>query len=92
MTYKPNTYDTRESPAFEIINNLKAEGYDIEAFDSFVPGYEYDNIINITKGKDCLVVLVEHDEVRKELEDNLKDIKANMNTPIIFRPADISTN
>jgi len=85
LTYKPNTYDTRESPALKIIEILKEDGYDIEGFDKMVEGREYDSIVNLVKGKDCLVILVEHDYVKKELKYNLEKIKKNMRTPIIIR-------
>jgi len=87
LTYKPNTYDIRESPAIEIIENLRAEGYHIEAYDPFMEGYEYTDLAEVVDGKDCLVVLVEHDEIKKDLENNLEEIKSKMKNPIIFRPA-----
>jgi len=90
LTYKPNTYDTRESPALEIIENLRAEGYHIEAYDPFVEGHEYTDLAEVVEGKDCLVVLVEHDKIREELKSNLEKIKSNMTNPIIFRPTDTS--
>ena len=87
LTYKPNTYDTRESPAMEIIEGLRAEGYHIEAYDPFVEDYGYADLVEVVKGKDCLVVLVEHDEIRRDLENNLEEIKSKMKNPIIFRSA-----
>jgi len=87
LTYKPNTYDTRESPAMEIIENLRAEGYHVDAYDPFVEGYEYKDIVEVAKGKDCLIVLVEHDEIKKDLENNLEEIKSKMKNSMIFRPA-----
>jgi UDP-N-acetyl-D-mannosaminuronic acid dehydrogenase len=86
IAYKPNTYDTRESPALEIIEILRADGYDVACFDPLVKNYEYTAIADIVKGKDCLAILVEHDQIKEELEKNLYQIKKQMRTPIIFRP------
>ena len=90
IAYKPNTYDTRESPALEIIDNLKADGYDVVCYDPHVKNYEYTTIADIAKGKDCLAVLVEHNLIKKELEENLARVKKQMRTPIIFRPTHVS--
>jgi len=87
LTYKPNTYDTRESPAVEIIEKLRMDGYDVEAYDPFVENCGYGDLVEIARGKDCLVVLVEHDKIIQELESRLDDIKENMNRSIILRPA-----
>jgi UDP-N-acetyl-D-mannosaminuronic acid dehydrogenase len=92
LTYKPNTYDVRESPALEIFEDLKGDGYHIEAYDPFVNGCEYNDLVEVVKGKDCLAVLVEHDKIRGDLERTLDKVKAQMNTPIIFRPARITKN
>jgi len=90
IAYKPNTYDTRESPALEIIDILKAEGYDIACYDPFVKNYEYTTIADVVKGKDCLAVLVEHNQIKEELEEYLDQIKKQMRTPIVFRPTRVS--
>jgi UDP-N-acetyl-D-mannosaminuronic acid dehydrogenase len=86
LTYKPNTYDIRESPSLLISQDLKEDGYNVECYDPFVEEYSYSDILDIVKGKDCLAVLVEHDKVKDELKKNLEKIKARMNTPIVFRP------
>jgi UDP-N-acetyl-D-mannosaminuronic acid dehydrogenase len=90
IAYKPNTYDTRESPALEIIDILKADGYDVACYDPLVKNYEYAGIADIAKDKDCLAVLVEHNQIIEELEENLDRIKKQMRTPIVFRPTHVS--
>jgi UDP-N-acetyl-D-mannosaminuronic acid dehydrogenase len=85
ITYKPDSDDLRESPAAEVIKNLKEEGYNISAYDNFVKGHEYDSIANIAKGADCIVVLVEHTSIKKELEKTENEIKTSMKTPLILR-------
>jgi UDP-N-acetyl-D-mannosaminuronic acid dehydrogenase len=86
LTYKPNTYDIRESPAIEICEDLREDGYNVDCYDPFVKGYTYHSILDIVEGKDCFIILVEHDIVKKELDINMEKIKSQMNTPIIFRP------
>lgn len=86
ITYKPNTYDTRESPSLEIIDILKSEGYDLDVYDPYVEEYEYKNIIDISKNKDCFIVLVEHDKVKNDIKENIDEIKSIMRNPIIYRP------
>jgi UDP-N-acetyl-D-mannosaminuronic acid dehydrogenase len=85
MTYKPDSDDLRESPALEVVKILKEEGYEIAEYDNLVKGHEYKSIREIAKAADCVVVLVEHTEIREELEKCSKEIKAVMKTPIILR-------
>ena len=85
MTYKPDSDDLRKSPALEIIKTLKEEGYDITGYDNFVEGHKYRSIKHVAKDADCLVVLVEHTEIKEELERFDNEIKSVMKTPIILR-------
>jgi len=84
ITYKPNVSDTRESPALKIIEILKNEGYDIKAYDPLVKGYEYSNIVDICKNVDCLLILVGHDKIKRDLGKNLKKILSVMKSNIIL--------
>lgn len=85
MTYKPETYDLRESPALEIIRLLQEEGYEIVAYDPMVKGRGYDSISKVAKGADCLLILVPHECIVKELAEKEEEIKQNMKNPIIIR-------
>ena len=85
VTYKPNTYDIRNSPALRIIKILKEEGYYVEAYDPIAEGYSYRPIKELAKGADCLVVLVEHEIIRDELDREEEEIKQAMRHPIIVR-------
>lgn len=85
VTYKADTYDTRNSPALEIIDLLKRKGYDVKAFDPLVQGYQYESIESIAKDADCLIVLVEHKPIRDELAKKEPEIKNAMRHPIIIR-------
>jgi len=85
ITYKPDTYDVRNSPALKIIELLRADGYQVEAYDPLAEGYQYSSARDITKDADCLVVLVEHRIIKEELTQNESEIKSVMRHPIILR-------
>ncbi len=85
LTYKPDTYDTRNSPAQKIIEILKADGYRVNAYDPKVEGCQYSSIAKIAKGADALVVLVEHKVIRDELAKKETEIKKAMRRPLIIR-------
>jgi UDP-N-acetyl-D-mannosaminuronic acid dehydrogenase len=85
VTYKPEVNDIRHSPSLRIVNILRDEGYNIKAYDPFVKEYSYKSIIDVVKGADCLVILVEHLIFKEELKKNEKTIKRCMNHPLIVR-------
>lgn len=85
VSYKPNTYDTRNSPALRIIDLLRHDGYQIEAYDPLAAGYTYAPIKEIARGTDCLVVLVEHTIIKSELAKEEDKIKSVMRNPLILR-------
>ncbi len=85
VTYKPDTYDTRNSPALKIINLLREDGYQVEAYDPLAKGYQYASIEEITKEADCLVVLVEHQVIKQELAHHETEIKKSIRHPLILR-------
>lgn len=81
--YKANTEDLRESPAVEVVAHLREDGYEVAYFDPLVEKMSYESLEAICKGADCLVVLVPHDVVMRELREHEDKIKAAMRTPII---------
>lgn len=83
--YKPNTEDTRESPALEVVELLLADGYAAKHYDPLVEGMGYDSLAEICQGADMLVILVPHDEIIAEVERDRAKIKKAMRTPIIRR-------
>jgi UDP-N-acetyl-D-mannosaminuronic acid dehydrogenase len=85
MTYKPDTYDIRNSPAQKIIGLLKADGYQVSAYDPKVKGCQYSSIAKIAKDADALVVLVEHKAIRDELAKKEVQIRQAMRHPLIIR-------
>lgn len=85
VTYKPDTYDIRNSPALKIIGLLREDGYQVEAYDPLADGYSYTSIGDVAKGADCLVVLVEHRVIKEELANKEVEIKKVMRHPLILR-------
>jgi len=85
VTYKPDTYDTRNSPALKIINLLREDGYQVEAYDQLAEGYQYTSIKEVAKEAHCLVVLVEHQIIKEELAQKEGEIKKVMRRPLILK-------
>lgn len=85
ITYKPDTYDVRNSPALKIIGLLRDDGYQVEAYDPLAESYQYSTAKELAKDADCLVVLVEHRIIKEELTQNESEIKSVMRHPIILR-------
>ncbi|MCL0090483.1 nucleotide sugar dehydrogenase [Dehalococcoidia bacterium] len=85
VTYKPDTYDTRNSPALKIVNLLREDGYQVKAYDPLAEGYQYTSIREVAREADCLVVLVEHQTIKEELDQQEAEIKKAMCHPFILR-------
>lgn len=83
-TYKRNCEDMRESPAVEIVHLLKTEGYNIKQLDPLVDGMGYTSLESAASGADLIVVLVQHDQVKQELEQKEKIIFNAMRTPRVL--------
>jgi len=83
-SYKPNVADERESPAIEIYEILKTDGYDVESYDPFINGYKYSSLLDITKGIDCLIILVKHKIVLEEFNREKEKILNNMRHKIVI--------
>ncbi|WP_099190538.1 nucleotide sugar dehydrogenase [Tepidibacter mesophilus] len=97
VTYKGNVDDMRESPAVEIIEMLKYEGFEVAVHDPHVKNEILDhvhdevavesemlNFISIeeaAKDADILLILTDHNEFKEYDYDKLADI---MRTPQIF--------
>jgi UDP-N-acetyl-D-mannosaminuronic acid dehydrogenase len=84
-TYKPNVADVRESPALEVVELLREDGYDVRHLDPLVPEMGYESLAEASRQADCLVILVEHDSVRRELDEAGPAIHAAMRTPVVLR-------
>ena len=94
LAFKPGTDDMREAPAIYVINELVKLGAKIKAYDpkAITEAKEYylKEVENITyvsskyealKDADALVLLTEWKEFRSP---DLEEIKAQLNSPIIF--------
>ena len=87
LTYKENVPDTRESPAREIIKELKEFGIEIHGYDPLLSKEEIEafgvkSSANLDVKMDCVIVAVAHEEFKKI---NLKDMKELMNNaPVLI--------
>ena len=89
VSYKGNTGDTRESPAFEIISTLEKEGFTINIHDPHVDNEKYLSLENALKDSSIALILADHNEF-KHLDYNI--IKTNMKYPIFFDTKNIIKN
>ena len=89
VTYKGNIGDTRESPAFEIIELLKSEGYNIKIHDPHVNNSDYLNFEEAIDDATICLVLTDHDEF-KNLNYDL--LISKMKIHLIFDTKNIVKN
>ena len=68
VTYKPEVNDERESPAWEIVHELQADGYDVRVYDPVAKVGDYQDLQSFVADVDLVVALVEHDQFKKALE------------------------
>ena len=80
VSYKGNTGDDRESPAYDIIAGL-SDDYEIAIHDPHIENPEFVSLDEATKDANLILVLCDHNEF-KELDYDL--ISKNMANPIIF--------
>jgi UDP-N-acetyl-D-mannosaminuronic acid dehydrogenase len=81
VSYKGNTGDDRESPAYEIIAKLMQKNYEISIHDPHIKNENFTSLDEATKDCDLILILCDHNEF-KCLDYDL--IKENMGNPIIF--------
>jgi UDP-N-acetyl-D-mannosaminuronic acid dehydrogenase len=82
-TYKPDTYDLRESPAIEIVEMLTHDGYDVRLADPLTREYPLGALAEAVKGCDLLVTLVPHKRIKAQLSDEWTAVVASMRRPRI---------
>jgi UDP-N-acetyl-D-mannosaminuronic acid dehydrogenase len=70
-SYKPGTYDQRNSPAVTVVDDLRKDGYDVVHYDRHVPEMEYEGLRELVKsvGPDVLLQLVPHEQTVTELDE-----------------------
>lgn len=84
MTYKPDTYDLRNSPAIEVVRLLREDGYDVKHIDPVVPEQGYASLTEAAAGADLLVVLVAHSVVVEEIGRARREIESVMRRGMIL--------
>ncbi len=80
VSYKGNTGDDRESPAYDIIAKLSGD-YEIAIHDPHIENQNFKSLEEAVENSDLILVLCDHDEF-KQLDYDL--IKNSMESPIIF--------
>ena len=80
VSYKGNTGDDRESPAYEIIAKL-SQNYEIAIHDPHIDNPNFVSFDDAVKDANLILVLCDHDEF-KHLD--YESIKNSMENPIIF--------
>ena len=80
VSYKGNTGDDRESPAYEIISKLK-DKYSIAVHDPHIENEDFVSFDDAVSGAGLILILCDHDEF-KDLDYDL--INSKMKNPIIF--------
>ena len=80
VSYKGNTGDDRESPAYDIIAELSSD-YEIAIYDPHIDNPDFVSLDEATKDADLILVLCDHNEF-KNLDYDL--IAKNMSNPVIF--------
>lgn len=89
--YKPETQDQRESPANEIVDELRHDGYDVEHRDRYVDGIEYNDLRSLVEeiDPDAIIQLVAHEETTEaltRLSDSLASEDVRVLQPSIENP------
>lgn len=86
VSYKPNVKEPKGSRAINIVKMLEAEGANVKVYDPFfkpkeLTELEYPagrSLANVTKGADCLIITVGHDQFGKL---DFKRLKTLMRAP-----------
>ena len=72
LAYKGNVEDTRESPAFKIINLLKEKGAAVAVYDPYVKS-DVSSLKELLNYSECLVLVTDHKEFKEMNLDLLKE-------------------
>jgi UDP-N-acetyl-D-glucosamine dehydrogenase len=81
ITYKPNISDLRESPALDLINELKSLGASVIWHDPFVAKYADQQSAELDPSIDLGIIVTPHDQIDfsiwKKANINVLDLSAN---------------
>ena len=81
VSYKGNTGDDRESPAYEIIALLENKGYEIAIYEPHIERENFVDFNEAIEGSNLILILADHNEFK---EMDYEVIKDKMETSIIF--------
>ena len=81
VSYKGNTGDDRESPAYEIISLLENKGYEIAIYEPHIERENFVDFNEAIESSNLILILADHNEFK---EMDYEVIKDKMETPIIF--------
>jgi UDP-N-acetyl-D-mannosaminuronic acid dehydrogenase len=84
VTYKADVGDQRESPAWEIIHELKADGYRTAVYDPVARIGAAEDLMEFAEGKDALAILVEHEPFVRVLRDARMELISRLRHPILL--------
>ena len=74
LAYKPGVEDTRESPAFPIIEELKKWGANLTIYDPYRPDLSDVKTLDDALGNvDCIVVITAHEEFKEITPEKIKE-------------------
>lgn len=92
MAYKPNTHDVRNSPAMEVVADLRADGYAVDQYDRYVEGEGYSDLQSLISRRDpdIVVQLVGHDDAVAELDNLATWLADNDIEAVRFKGASIN--
>jgi UDP-N-acetyl-D-glucosamine dehydrogenase len=83
ITYKPNISDLRESPALDLIKELKIAGAVVSWHDPFVKSYEDQQSVALTSEVDLGLIVTPHSQIDfsiwKKANIKVLDLSANSN-------------
>lgn len=81
ITYKPNISDLRESPALDLIHELKSLGANVSWYDPFVTQHNEQQSSNLNSDIDLGLIVTPHDQINfsiwKESGIKVLDLSAN---------------
>ena len=81
IAYKPNISDIRESPALDLINELKSLGANVSWHDPFVAKYTDQQSAELDPDIDLGIIVTPHDQIDfsiwKKSNTNVLDLSAN---------------
>jgi len=73
LAYKGGVDDMRESPALEIIDELKKLGADLKIFDPYIPGKSTVDNLNEALDAECIVITTDHPEFKEIRPNQIKE-------------------